>query len=100
MTSKPKLETVAREAGVSLATVSQVMRGKGRISDSTRKRVLEAANRLNYVPDGRAASMRSGVSKEIGMAIHDIANSFNAEVISGVSAYLETEGYLVSLSDE
>ena len=58
MTSKPKLETVAREAGVSLATVSQVMRGKGRISESTRKRVMEAANRLNYVPDGRAASMR------------------------------------------
>ncbi|MDB0074181.1 LacI family DNA-binding transcriptional regulator, partial [Planktomarina temperata] len=81
MTSKPKLETVAREAGVSLATVSQVMRGKGRISESTRNRVLQAANRLNYVPDGRAASMRSGVSKEIGMAIHDIANPFNAEVI-------------------
>ncbi|MDC3325091.1 LacI family DNA-binding transcriptional regulator, partial [Planktomarina temperata] len=59
MTSKPKLETVAREAGVSLATVSQVMRGKGRISESTRNRVLQAANRLNYVPDGRAASMRS-----------------------------------------
>ena len=55
MTSKPKLETVAREAGVSLATVSQVMRGKGRISESTRNRVLQAANRLNYVPDGRAA---------------------------------------------
>ncbi|MDB4170453.1 LacI family transcriptional regulator [Planktomarina sp.] len=99
MTSKPKLETVAREAGVSLATVSQVMRGKGRISESTRNRVLQAANRLNYVPDGRAASMRSGVSKEIGMAIHDIANSFNAEVISGVSAYLDTEGYLVSVLD-
>ena len=99
MTQKPKLETVAHEAGVSLATASQVMRGKGRISETTRKRVLAAADKLNYVPNGRAASMRSGVSKEIGMAIHDIANPFNAEVISGVSDLLDGEGYLVSILD-
>ena len=57
---KPKLEHVAKAAGVSLATASQVMRGTGRISDATRKHVLKAAQQLNYVPDGRAAAMRSG----------------------------------------
>jgi DNA-binding LacI/PurR family transcriptional regulator len=99
MTPKPKLETVAKEAGVSLATVSQVMRGTGRISDETRKKVLLAARALNYVPDGRAASMRSGENREIGFVIHQIANPFNAEVISGVSDLLESEGYLVSVLD-
>ena len=99
MSNRPKLETVAREAGVSVATASQVMRGAGRISEKTRKLVLEAARKLHYVPDGRAASMRSGNSHEIGFTIHQIANPFNAEVISGVSDLLEAEGYLVSVLD-
>jgi LacI family transcriptional regulator len=99
MTAKPKLSTVAAYAGVSLATVSQVMRGKGRISEKTRDKVLEAAKQLSYVPDGRAASMRSGQNFEIGLIIHQISNPFNAEVISGVSDLLETEGYLVSVLD-
>ncbi|WP_299929704.1 LacI family DNA-binding transcriptional regulator [uncultured Pelagimonas sp.] len=99
MSQKPKLSTVAREAGVSTATASQVMRGAGRISDATRKKVLEAAHKLHYVPDGRAASMRSGVNREIGFVIHQIANPFNAEVISGVSDLLESEGFLVSVLD-
>ncbi|MCR9086351.1 MAG: LacI family transcriptional regulator [Rhodobacteraceae bacterium] len=99
MAERPKLDTVAKEAGVSVATASQVMRGTGRISEKTRKKVLRAAQKLRYVPDGRAASMRSGQSREIGFAIHQIANPFNAEVISGVSDQLETEGYLVSVLD-
>lgn len=99
MADKPKLETVAKEAGVSTATASQVMRGAGRISEKTRKKVLQAARKLHYVPDGRAASMRSGENREIGFAIHQIANPFNAEVISGVSDLLESEGYLVSVLD-
>lgn len=99
MTKKPKLETVAKKAGVSTATASQVMRGTGRISENTRKKVLAAAKALHYVRDGRAASMRSGDNREIGFAIHQIANPFNAEVISGVSDLLESEGYLVSVLD-
>ena len=99
MTERPKLKTVALEAGVSTATVSQVMRGSGRISEETRKKVLDAARKVNYVADGRAASMRSGEIREVGLLIHEIANPFNAEVISGVSDLLETEGYLVSVLD-
>ena len=75
------------------------MRGTGRISDRTRKKVLDAAQALHYVPDARAAAMRSGENREIGFTIHQIANPFNAEVISGVSDLLESEGYLVSILD-
>ncbi len=99
MNSKPKLETVAKAAGVSTATASQVMRGVGRISEATRKKVVAAAKRLHYVRDGRAASMRSGENREIGFVIHQIANPFNAEVISGVTDQLESDGYLVSILD-
>jgi len=99
MPDRPKLQTVAREAGVSTATVSQVMRGAGRISEDTRKKVLQAARRLNYIPDGRAAAMRSGENREVGLVVHFLSNPFNAEVISGVSDQLENEGYLVSVLD-
>lgn len=99
MSEKPKLQTVAEEANVSIATVSQVMRSTGRISEATRMKVLQAARKLNYVPDGRAASMRSGENREIGLAIHRIANPFNAEVISGASDLLDSEGYLLSVLD-
>lgn len=99
MPQKPKLETVAKRAGVSLATASQVMRGVGRISEATRKKVQKAAQDLHYLPDGRAAAMRSGQNREIGFVINQIANPFNAEVISGVSDLLEAEGYLLSVLD-
>ena len=60
MTKRPNLKVLAETAGVSTATASQVMRGVGRISELTRLKVMEAAKQLYYVPDGRAASMRSG----------------------------------------
>ncbi len=99
MSGKPTLDTVAKAAGVSIPTVSQVMRGAGRISEKTRDRVLKAAKALNYVPDQKAAAMRSGENREIGLVINQLSNPFNAEVISGVVDLLEAEGYLVSILD-
>ena len=97
--SKAKLVDVAQRAGVSVTTASQVMRGVGRISETTKDKVLKAASELSYIPNSSAVSMRSGGSKEIGLVIHQIANPFNAEVISGVSDMLEREGYLLSILD-
>ncbi|TNJ43328.1 LacI family DNA-binding transcriptional regulator [Phaeobacter sp. B1627] len=99
MSEKPTLSTVARAAGVSVPTVSQVLRGTGRISEKTRQKVLETARRLQYVPDYRAAAMRSGENREIGFIINQLSNPFNAEVVSGALDLLEDEGYLVSILD-
>lgn len=99
MPVKPTLETVAREAGVSIPTVSQVLRGTGRISEKTRDKVLAAAKKLRYVPNSNAAAMRSGDNREIGFVINQLSNPFNAEVVSGVVDLLEDKGYLVSIVD-
>ncbi len=99
MAAKPTLGTVAKTAGVSIPTVSQVLRGTGRISEKTREKVLQAAKDLHYVPDARAAAMRSGENREIGFVINQLSNPFNAEVVSGVVDLLESEGYLVSIVD-
>lgn len=84
---------------MSVPTVSQVIRGTGRISQDTRSKVLKAAERLRYIPNSRAAAMRSGENREIGFVINQLSNPFNAEVISGVVDLLEAEGYLVSALD-
>lgn len=99
MAKKPTLSSVAEKAGVSVPTVSQVMRGTGRISHETREKVLSAAKALRYIPDSRAAAMRSGENREIGFVTNQLSNPLNAEVISGVVDLLETEGYLVSTLD-
>lgn len=99
MAGKPTLGSVAKEAGVSIPTVSQVMRGTGRISEQTRTKVLKAAKKLHYLPDSRAAAMRSGENREIGFVINQLLNPFNAEVVSGVVDLLEAEGYIVSILD-
>ncbi|MEC9196867.1 MAG: LacI family DNA-binding transcriptional regulator [Pseudomonadota bacterium] len=99
MSGKPTLATVAKEAGVSVPTVSQVLRGTGRISEQTRDKVMAAARKLHYVTDQRAAAMRSGENREIGFVINQLMNPFNAEVVSGVVDLLEDEGYMVSIVD-
>ncbi len=97
--AKPTLGSVAKAAGVSIPTVSQVMRGTGRISQETRSRVFRAAKELHYVPDSRAASMRSGENREVGFVMNQLLNPFNAEVVSGAVDLLEDEGYIVSILD-
>jgi len=99
MRAKPTLGSVAKEAGVSIPTVSQVIRGTGRISEKTREKVLKAVKKLHYVPDSRASAMRSGENREIGFVINQISNPFMAEAISGVSDMLEAHGYLTSVLD-
>lgn len=99
VTARATILTVALEAGVSTSTVSQVMRGSGRISEKTREKVLSAAKRVNYMRNPHAAAMRSGQFREVGLLINQIANPFNAEVVAGVSDRLEADGYLVFVLD-
>ena len=97
--SRPTITTVSKQAGVSVSTVSQVLRGSGRISQQTRDKVLKAVKAVNYVRDSRAAAMRSGQFREVGLLIHDISNPFNAEVLAGVTHLLEQHDYLVYVLD-
>lgn len=64
------IKDVAREAGVTSATVSYVLNNTGRVSEATRQRVLEAARQLNYRPSITAQNLRSGESRIIGYAWH------------------------------
>lgn len=99
MKTRPTITTVSQKAGVSVSTVSQVLRGSGRISQQTRDKVLQAARAVNYIRDSRAAAMRSGQNKEVGLLVQHIDNPFNAEVLAGVTRTLEQHDYLVFVLD-
>ena len=99
MRKRATIVTVADAAGVSVSTVSQVLRRAGRISPVTRRRVLSVARDLEYVHDRRAAAMRSGESHDVGLLIHNFANPFNAEVLSGINDALEAQEFMLFVMD-
>jgi LacI family transcriptional regulator len=75
------------------------MSGRGYVSAEVRTQVQEAAQRLGYVPDGIARSLRARTTHVIGVVISDIGNPFYAEVANGVEAELRTRGYQMLLAD-
>lgn len=88
---------MAREAGVSTATVSHVINGTKYVTDDTRKRVQEAIDRCEYHPNAHARSLASGRSNMLGLLVSDIANPFFPEVIKSIEAAAFEHGYNVIL---
>lgn len=93
------IKDVAREAGVTVTTVSFVLNNSGRVGEATRQRVLEAARRLNYRPSIIAQNLRAGESRIIGYAWHtERPGEWTAvmqQFLYNMSAAAETAGYHV-----
>jgi DNA-binding LacI/PurR family transcriptional regulator len=92
-----RIKDVAREAGVSTATVSHVVNGTKYVTDDTRKRVLDAIDRCEYHPNAHARSLASGRSNMLGLLISDISNPFFPEVVKAIEAAAFERGYNVIL---
>lgn len=99
--SIPKQTDVARLAGVSRATVSQVLNNKQGFSvpSETRERVLAAARALDYLPNPAARNLRTRQTKTISIVIPDITNPFYPEYIRGIQDVAEHAGYDVIISN-
>lgn len=80
-----KLSDVARAAGVSVPTASQVMNRAGRVAAETRRRVLEAAKELDYRPNALARSVALGRSRTIGVLAENAAGAFCMPVLIGIT---------------
>ncbi|QTF09140.1 substrate-binding domain-containing protein [Brenneria izadpanahii] len=93
------LAHVARHASVSTATVSMVLRNRGRISDATRQRVLRALDELGYVYNQTAANLRNRTSNQVGLLLHDITNPFYGEMTAGLSQEMERHDLLLFLAN-
>jgi DNA-binding LacI/PurR family transcriptional regulator len=91
------IDEVARVAGVSTATVSRALSGRGPVSLATRERVLTAATDLGYVASASASSLASGRTRNIGVLIPFLDRWFFSNVLAGISAALMRSGYDITL---
>ncbi|MEA5117338.1 MAG: LacI family DNA-binding transcriptional regulator [Propionicimonas sp.] len=93
----PTMADVARAAGVSRPLVSIVMRGVSGASESTRRRVLQVADELGYVPDARARKLRQSRSALIGVVFR-LGDPFHSDLVEDAYASCARHGYEVALS--
>lgn len=87
------LRHVADLAGVSTATAGRVLGGYGNVSDKTRKAVLEAAEKLNYIPNAVAQSMKKRYTQTVGLLIANIANPFYSAITRILEQLLMKQNY-------
>ena len=93
------LHDVAREAGVSLATASRSLNGSTRkVNEEYRKRVLEAAARLNYSPNLSAQAVARGTTTTVALLVADIADPYFSQIAAGVVREADQERLIVTMA--
>lgn len=92
------IKDVAREAGVSVATVSRVLNESGPVREETRRRVWEVAASLRYVPNETARSLITRSTRTLGVVLPDLHGEFFSEVIRGIDQRAQRERYHLLVS--
>jgi LacI family transcriptional regulator len=85
-----RLKDIARDLGVSVVTVSKVLRGTADIGEDTRRRVLKRMKELNYQPNMLARGLASGQTYTVGLVVPDLVHPFFAEFAKALSGVLRT----------
>src|SRR5512141_3105212 len=90
------IKDVAKQAGISVTSASYALNGTGTISEATRKRVLEAAEELNYHPNAFARHLKNRKTSTIGVFITRSGGSFYVEILEGIhDVILKTDYELI-----
>ena len=89
------IKDVAREAGVSIGTVSNVLNRPDIVSPERRDRVLEAIRALGYVRNDAARQLKLGRSSTVGAIVLDMGNPFYAQLVGGIEAAAEASSLAV-----
>lgn len=87
------IQTVAKKANVSVATVSRVINNKQNVSEKTKKKVTKVIKELNYTPNLLAKNLRKQKSRHIVILIPSLSNDFYSKVIYGIQQVAEKNGY-------
>lgn len=91
------IKDVAREAGVSIATVSRVLNDVDVVNEETKKKVQDAIKKLGYRPNIVARSLKTQKSRTIGIIIPDISNQFYPEIVRGAEDVSNIYNYNIML---
>jgi LacI family transcriptional regulator len=92
------MKDIAQALGVSVVTVSKVLRDHSDIGPETRRRVLAKAKELSYRPNLTARSLVTGQSRQIGVIVPTLLHPFFAEVLEALSTTMKQDGYAVMIS--
>jgi LacI family transcriptional regulator len=92
------MKDIARELGVSVVTVSKVIRNHADIGEETRQRVLKRVKELNYQPNPAARALVTGKTYTAGLIVPDLMHPFFAEVATGLSNTLRRKNYSLLIS--
>src|SRR5690625_1107854 len=93
------IHDVAREAGVSIATVSRSLNGRSRVSEKTRARVLEVAAALEFHPNRAARGLVTGKLGNVGVLVPDLTNPFFAPILAGIEEVAQSRDMGVFVAD-
>lgn len=97
-TSPATIKDVAREAGVSVATVSRALNGAENVLPHTRQRILDVARELRYAPSGAARSLITRRTDTVGALLPDLHGEFFSELIRGIDQAARARGLHLLLS--
>lgn len=89
------IKDIAKLAGVGQGTVSNVLNGRANVSSDKIRRVLDACQQLNYVPDERAKSLRRGDAKLLGFLMPDLTTASYTDIYRSFRTCAESHGYTV-----
>jgi LacI family transcriptional regulator len=92
------IKDVAREAGVSVATVSRVFNESAPVKDATRRIVQDVAGRLNYWPNAAARSLITSRTQAIGVLLPDLYGEFYSEILRGMDCAARVAGFHLLVS--
>lgn len=90
---------VARQAGVSVSTVSHIVNGTRFVKEDTKERVLAAIREIGYTPNSLARSLATQTTKTIGLAISAISNFYFADIVAAMESAARAAGYTLLLVD-
>jgi len=87
------IKDVAKLAGVAVSTVSYALNNDAKISEETKKKILKAAEELNYYPSGAARNLKKQKSETIGLFLNDLSGPFYSQVVEGIQEVVASHGY-------
>ena len=91
------LADIAREAGTSASTASRAISGRGYVSAAARERLLEVADRLGYVPNASARTLKQRTSRVVGVVVSDLGNQFYGRLAAAIEETLREADYQMVL---
>jgi LacI family transcriptional regulator len=92
------MKDIARDLGVSVVTVSKVLRNHQDIGEETRKRVLQRVKELNYTPNLAARGLVTGKTYLVGLVVPDLLHPFFAQIAVSLSEALRKKGYYLTIT--